>query len=348
LQGTTPRKWSLRPQVSLGFVKPDFVLQTADPEIPRIAIFADGRAFHAGTGDRNRIADDADKRSALRKEHYLVWSFGHDDLQRFKSGDAAEPAWFDQNAAGIVTSRFHVSPGLVRLLAKDPVSQLLEFIVEPGIDAWRHFSDWMPYLFVRPDNRAHSDSDHVAVAAQAMLNGSPPFTEVGEDMCWTYADGGVTVTAGVHSTTEPPRAVLAVDDRDDQVQSLDGKAWKEWLRLSNWLGVSDRHRVTTHSLLAVVPSAPDIIESVALAPAWQSIFDEAVSDTERELITALADAGVAVPELGYETDSGDVIDMAWVDARIGVSLSGETAEGWTLCPADVDQIVAVLQSNGVM
>ena len=314
LQGTTPRKWSLRPQVSLDFVKPDFVLQTADPEIPRIAIFADGRAFHAGTGDRNRVADDADKRAALRKAGYLVWSFGHDDLQRFKAGDGVDPDWFDQKAASFVTSRFHVSPGLVRLLSKDPVSQLLEFIVTPDIESWRHFSDWMPYLFVRNDNRVHSHSDHVAVAARAVLNGSAPFSEVGSDVCWTYAAGGVTVTAGVHSTTEPPRAVLAIDDRDDRLELLDGKAWKEWLRLSNWLGVSDRHRVTTHSLLAAAPSAPEVTETVALAPEWQAIFDEAVSDTERELITALADAGVAVPELGYETDSGDVIDMAWVDA----------------------------------
>ncbi|KQH76193.1 DEAD/DEAH box helicase [Mycobacterium gordonae] len=349
LQGTSPRKWSLRPQISLDFVKPDFVLQTADPEIPRIAIFADGRAFHAGTGDRNRVADDADKRAALRKAGYLVWSFGHDDLQRFKSGDGVDPDWFDQKAASIVTSRFHVSPGLVRLLSKDPVTQLLEFVVNPDTESWQHFGDWMPYLFVRNDNRAHSDSNDVAVAALAVLNGTLPFGEAGSDMCWTYSAGGVTVTSGVHSTTEPPRAVLAVDDREDHLQSLDGKAWKEWIRLSNWLGLSGRHSITTRSLLSVAPSAPEVTESVALAPEWQTILDEAVSDSERELITALADAGVAVPELGYETESGDVIDMAWADARIGVSFdSGEAPHGWTLCPANVEHVVAVLQSNGVM
>jgi hypothetical protein len=349
LQGAKPRKWSLRPQVSLNFVKPDFVLQTADPEIPRIAIFADGRAFHAVPG-HNRVADDADKRADLRKAGYLVWSFGHDDLQQFKAGDAIEPDWFDQKAASIVTSRFHVSPGLVRLLSKDPVSQLLEFIVSPDAEAWQHFSTWMPYLFVRSDNRIHSDSDGVAVAALAVLDGLAPFTDSGVDTCWAYAARGVTVTAGVHSTTEPPRAVLAVDDRNDHLESLDGKAWKEWLRLSNWLGISYRHRVTTHSLLTAAPlAAPEVAETIVLAPEWRTVFDEAVSDTERDLIRALADAGVAVPELGYETDSGDVIDMAWVDARIGVSFEpGDTPRGWTLCAANVGQVVAVLKSNGVM
>ena len=348
LQGSKPRKWSLRPQVSLDFVKPDFVLQTADPEIPRIAIFADGRAFHAVPG-HNRVADDADKRAALRKAGYLVWSFAHDDLQQFKAGDTVEPHWFDQKAASIVTSRFHVSPGLIRLLSKDPVSQLLELVVNPDVEAWQQFSTWMPYLFVRSDNRVHSDCAKVAVAALSLLDGMAPFTESGTDTCWTYAPAGLTVTAGVHSTTEPPRAILAVDDRNDHLESHDGKAWKEWLRLSNWLGISYRHRVTTHTLLSAAPlAAPEVAESVSLAPDWQTVFDEAVSDTERKLIRALADAGVGVPELGYETDSGDVIDMAWVDARIGVSFeSGEPPQGWTLCPADVEQLVAVLQPNGV-
>ena len=350
LQGTRPRKWSLRPQVSLDFVKPDFVLQTSDPEIPRIAIFADGRAFHAGTGDRNRVADDADKRSALRKAGFLVWSFGHDDLQRFKTADAHEPDWFDQRAASIVTSQFHVQPGLIRLLSKDPVSQLLEFVVTPEIDVWRHFSKWMPYLFVRSDNRARSVAQSVALAARDVLDGSAPFPNAGNDTCWVYAPGGIVLAAGVSSTTDPPHAVLAIDDRDGGLAALDGKAWKEWLRLSNWLGLSDRHRVTTHSLLIASPEdAVDTSDAAGLPPEWQAVYDEAVSDTERDLIRALAEAGVTVPQLGYETDEGDVIDMAWIDARIGVAFeAGESPHGWTLCPANVEQVVAILKSNGVM
>ena len=58
LQGKKVRRWSLVPQVLLGTVKPDFVLQTTDSSIRPIAIFADGRAFHASL-DCNRVADDA-------------------------------------------------------------------------------------------------------------------------------------------------------------------------------------------------------------------------------------------------------------------------------------------------
>ena len=349
LQGAKARKWSLRPQVSLDFVKPDFILQTADPDIPQIAIFGDGRSFHAVPGC-NRVADDADKRAALRKAGYLVWSFSHDDLQRFKSAESVEPPWFDQKAAGVVTSQFHVQPGLVRLLSKDPVTQLLEFMVTPDIDAWRQLSTWMPYLFVRGDNRVKADVDGLPVAAMAALDGPGGFPLGGSDVCWAWTDGGLTVTAGARSTKEAPHAILAVDDRDAAVVSLDGKAWKEWLRVSNWLGISDHSRVSTRTLLDAAPlTATEISPDSELRPEWQALIDESVSEVERNLIRALAESGAAVPVLGYETDDGDVIDLAWADARIGVVLDGGAdADGWTLCPPDPAHIVAALKLNGVV
>ncbi|KAA0087221.1 DUF1998 domain-containing protein [Mycolicibacterium sp. P9-64] len=349
LPGHKGRKWSLRPQISLDFVKPDFVLQTADPDIPRIAVFADGRSFHAVPAC-NRVADDADKRAALRAAGYMVWSFGHHDLQRFKSNDSVEPAWLDQKAISFVTSRFHVQPGLIRLQSKDPVSQLLEFMVSPDIESWRHFSRWMPYLFVRSDNRVKSDSGDVATAAVAMLDELTPFEAAGADVCWAYADGGVAITAGVHGTSDTPAVVLAVDDRDDRLENLGGAAWKEWLRLSNWLGISDSRRVTTRTLLA---SAPEVgvadAGDLQLPAEWQLLFDEAVSEGERELIRALAAAGAATPELGYETTGGDVLDMAWAGGRVAVMFDGsEPLDGWTMCPPNVDEIVDALKLNGVV
>jgi endonuclease/exonuclease/phosphatase family metal-dependent hydrolase len=86
---------------------------------------------------------------------------------------------------------------------------------------------------------------------------------------------------------------------------------------------------------------------VTLPAQWQAALNDAVSDAERDLIRALAEAGVAVPALGFETDDGEVIDLAWADARVGVSFDGEAvADGWILCPADIAQIVAALKTNG--
>jgi hypothetical protein len=86
---------------------------------------------------------------------------------------------------------------------------------------------------------------------------------------------------------------------------------------------------------------------VALPAQWQAVLNDAVSDAERDLIRGLAEAGVAVPALGFETEDGEVIDIAWADARVGVSFDGEAvADGWILCPADVAQIMAALKTNG--
>jgi hypothetical protein len=233
---------------------------------------------------------------------------------------------------------------------KDPVSQLLEFVTEPNFDASSKFSAAMPYLFVRSDNRIQGNAIDASSAAIAALDGQAPFEEHGPDVCWTHVAGGLALTAGVQKVNNALQAVLAVDDRDDRLQYLDGAAWKEWLRLSNWLGISDASRVATRTLLNTAPSAESDVERDNVLPAaWQALLAEAVSDTERNLIRALADAGVAVPELGYETDSGEVIDMAWAGVRIGVNFDAvESPSGWTVYPADIGQLVSVLKSNGVV
>ena len=230
------------------------------------------------------------------------------------------------------------------------MTQLLELIVEPDTAAWKRFGDHLPYLFVNSGNRVRSDASLIASAAQSALDGAVPFPPGGDQWCWSFTDGGVTLTASAVESAGP-RAVLAVDDRGDRISNLEGKAWKEWLRLSNWLGLSDRHRVSTYSLLSSISADTGIVaaEDESLPAAWKALYKEAVSDAEKQLIRALAEAGAVVPTLGYETDDGDVIDLAWADARVGVTFDGDSAaDGWTLCPADVSQILAALKSNGVM
>lgn len=134
----------------------------------------------------------------------------------------------------------------------------------------------------------------MAAAATAVLDGAAPFPGSGADVCWTFLDAGIAMTAGVHTMADPPRAVLAVDDRDHRLGDLDGKAWKEWLRLSNWLGLSDRHTVSTYSLLATTPTPVSGGDEHEQLPAqWQAVLAEAVSDAERDLIRALARAGAS-------------------------------------------------------
>lgn len=359
LPGKKIRTWKLTPQVNMANSKPDFELATADPEIPRIALFADGRKFHAVPGC-NRVADDARKREILRASGHLVWSFGHEDLQQFKAGETAPPSWFTPNTAANLIKAGNLKPALLKQLTVDPITTLLAFLTDPDVDASEAVGRWLPMAFMRADNRAKGDADSLGEAARAVLDNHPALFDDGSDMCWSYSDGPLAVTAAMRSGTRTINAVLAVDDRDERLEIHDGRAWKEWLRLSNWLGLSDRHRVTTLSLLdadASAPVAEPISESVELSTEWQDVFDSAVSDAEKALVLALAESGVELPApaLGYETDDGDVIDLAWADIRVGVVAEDQseltntmTELGWTMCPPDAGQIVEALKKNGVV
>ncbi|TSE01841.1 DEAD/DEAH box helicase [Skermania sp. ID1734] len=351
--GKRIRRWKLTPQVLMGDTKPDFELTTDDPEIPSIAIYADGRRYHAVAGC-NRIADDARKRADLRASGRLVWSFGFEDLQRFKSNERHRPPWHDDPAITKTVELAKLRPALVRLLDADPITQLIDLISDPDIEAWQAVSRHIPMMFVRNGNRFRSDADSLPVAAYAVFDGEKPFTTNGSDMCWSYTDACLVVTAAMRPGTHEISAVLAVDDRDEHVEAHDGKAWKEWLRLSNWFGICGSHMVTTHSLLSDGVFTPEGQPSVALSPEWQAIFDETVSDGEKALVLALAREGVHVPTLGYETDDGEVIDLAWADSRVGVIVDVEsdtartlTEAGWSLCPPDAEAIVEALKKNGV-
>ena len=80
---TTPQsknRWKLVPQEPLGFAQPDFVLRCSHPDVPAVAIFTDGYAYHA-TETINRIGDDAVKRARIRAEHgWPVVSVAHADV----------------------------------------------------------------------------------------------------------------------------------------------------------------------------------------------------------------------------------------------------------------------------
>lgn len=354
LPGKKIRTWKLTPQVHMANSKPDFELSTADSEIPRIALFADGRKFHAMPGDRNRVADDATKRAILRDSGHLVWSFGHEDLQRFKANETATPPWFTEKAVSNTMAAGNLRPALVKQLSADPVTGLLSFITDPDVDAWEAVGRWLPMVFVRGDNRSKGDGDTVAAAALSLLDGGPASFGDGADMCWSYTDGPLTLTAAMRPGTHTLSAVLVVDDRDEQLEILDGRAWKEWLRLSNWLGLSGNHRVTTRRLLELDTSAPAAAPTAAaLSPDWQTVFDSTVSDVEKQLVLALAAADLPVPVLGFETDGGEVVDFAWGDSLIGVLLDPDdvtahtmSESGWTLCPPDAEQIAAAMRNGG--
>ncbi|WP_063065069.1 DEAD/DEAH box helicase [Nocardia violaceofusca] len=355
MPGKVIRTWKLKPQVRMENSLPDYELSTFDSSVPIIAIFADGRRFHATPGN-NRVADDALKRENLRTANHIVWSFGYDDVVRFEEGTPATPTWYSQRMAKATMQQGNLRPALLNLITADPITQLLEFMQDPDLEAWEAVGHWLPMMFMGK-NRTPGDLTAVVPWALDLLDGRTPSVPDGNYACWSYADGPLAITAALRTDTKTMHAVLALDDRDEKLETLDGQAWKEWLRLSNWFGLCDNHTITTRSLLATdvqIPKEQPALTASALSPQWQQVYGEAFSPAEKELVLALAAAQTPLPVIGGENDDGYVLDIAWPQQRVVMffDTESETArlmaeDGWTVCPPDPGQIVATLNTNGV-
>ncbi|MQY25724.1 DEAD/DEAH box helicase [Nocardia aurantia] len=354
IPGPTIRTWTLTPQMQMGNSLPDYELKTSDPEIPIIAIFADGREYHA-VPDRNRVADDARKRAILRSGGVMVWSFCHQDLERFEARQPVTPSWYSAQLSRIMLQQGNLRRPLTDLLLADPITQLFGFLTDPDIEEWAKVGHWLPLMFMR-EHRGRGDSSGLAEWALALLDNHDSAIPAGDHACASYTDGPLTVTAAIRPDTATVSAVLVLDDRDAALGTGDG--WREWLRLSNWFGLRDTHLVTTRSLVTGDTAAPEPrADTLAgeLPPHWQTLYDTSISDAERALVLDLAAAGTPVPEQGFETDDGEVIDIAWPGARVGVLFDGGDAapntladQGWTICPPETAPIITALIANGVM
>ncbi|WP_280204952.1 DEAD/DEAH box helicase [Nocardia farcinica] len=354
--GHKTRTWTLTPQMQMGNSVPDFELKTSDPEIPVIAIFADGRRYHA-VPENNRIADDARKREILRSGGVMVWSFSHEDLERFETRKPGTPSWYSAQMAQQILRIGTLRRAIVDLLPTDPITQLFHFLTDPDVEEWAKVGHWLPLMFMRGE-RIKGDSAALAEWALALLDGRDPEIPDGNHVCAPYSDGPMAIIAAMRPDPMTITAVLVLDDRDHALESDNGAGWREWLRLSNWFGLRDNHVVTARSLLAHDPTAPDLRSDTVvddLPPEWQRLVDESISDAERALIRDLSGAGVPLPAQGFETDDGEVVDLAWPGARVGVlfdrgaiATNTLTDQGWTVCPPEMTPIIAALTANGVM
>ncbi|MGP5022254.1 DEAD/DEAH box helicase [Glutamicibacter arilaitensis] len=90
-----------------------------------------------------------------------------------------------------------------------------------------------------------------------------------------------------------------------------------------------------------------------LAPAWVTLLEDAM-DSERDLLTALAAAGLdALPELGAEIGDGYSMMLVWPQRRIAVPYDGDVApqdlamDGWTFVEPKAQQILDSLNGKGL-
>src|SRR5699024_2315827 len=257
------RTFTLDPQVDIAGSRPDFVLTWDGADVEGIAIFTDGRTFHA-TAATNRVADDAVKRMRLRRAGYLVLSITEADLDEDASRDIAPegarssgalPPFVDlgmvqQWADGGVQYR-----ELEPMLRATPLEILVRIVRRAKTDRLRRLGEELPYLLVPTTDRSALTTP-----------GEEPTERVGADLLDGTKPGAFTdpmrlaVVRGrdelaVVGLLGPPRRslTLVLDDRDEALRrESSNDAWRAWLHLANLAQGEpggDSLRMTTKSLV---------------------------------------------------------------------------------------------------
>ncbi|HEX5113658.1 MAG TPA: DEAD/DEAH box helicase [Pseudonocardiaceae bacterium] len=363
LAGDSSRTWTMVAQPKLGFVQPDFLLRTEDGSVSDIAVFCDGRRFHA-TAEHNRLADDADKRAGLRAQGYVVWAITHDDLDAFEQALNDAPATGYPYLTGVqrdALARLAKSPKLfgprratAGELQGDAMTLLTRYLCRPHEDAWAAPAMALSLALTGGDNKAGGirvDPPSVPLALAAFLRGEPIHdAEAGERLLVRQSAGGAGLLIDV-TFPSAVRVYLGVDDRNETIAApAHERSWRDWLALSNLLQFLGTVQFTAGTTSLPVPGGESSRTvqprpaSVEVDTAWAP-FIGMFGDAADALISDLVDRHVRVGELGFEAFEGEVvIDLAWPERRIAVFFDGHEgddgpgnalrADGWTVLPPD--------------
>jgi ATP-dependent helicase YprA (DUF1998 family) len=349
-----PRRWTVRPLVPVKagtiMTEPDFVLTRQDAQDAPVAIYLDGKAYHA-SAETDRTADDARKRAALRNDGYRVWSLTWEDVEDFaRILDGYETKQDDlvdvtvRNAA-----RAAVADRRAPLLWGNPMAALIAYLQAPEDAVWsdtavrtclglmsspRHIA--APPVLLPPDGLADTlvswatgkpvpgQSGTVVLASCSGLSGLP-IAILGS----SQGDG-----------TDSVGAVAVLDDRRSEVGGpTHDKQWREWLRWSNllqflrlpqyghtmalrmgecWTRLSlDVFRGLPMPL--AIPRAAEPVKVDVIHPRWEVVI-EYTDQRLAHIGKRLAELDIPDPEAGGEV--GDVelwqVEYCWPGERLAV------------------------------
>ncbi len=355
----THRQWTLTPQVNLENSRPDFVLETNDTAVPTVAIFTDGRAFHAVSA-RNRLADDAEKREILRGTGRIVLAITAQDISDAERKASSDPAWYSPTTVTklIKMPQFLTTPSAYEGLRSGPISWLLNWVSAPNPTEIGIVARAVP-MFFSGKQYQHKCADELSLAAAGravLLSQEMPH---GDRVIVVRQFGAFALVAEPSKTGV--EVALVLDDRDSVLDSAHADAWRLWLQLSNALALRDWSTVITTTSRVGAPTVmkPEETPGAATLPtgldfAWTSAFELATPGTERNLVRELAErGGLEAPTIGAEGPQGIPLDISWPSRHVAVALHDMpdedrdelTASGWHVVRADPDAVVAALSAQ---
>ena len=348
---SSPRQWTLTPQVNVENSKPDFLLESTDTNVPAVAIFTDGRTFHA-TPVFNRLADDAAKRRILRDTGRIVLGITSRDVSLAESGTAQDPAWFSEAVIGQLISlpQFMAEPMAYDRVRRGPIDWLIDWVTAPSRVNVSQVARGVPVMMrVGAESVAVPEELSLGEIGRAAILGLSDGSN-GERSVWVRRFGALAVV--VEPRDQTVDVALVLDDRSASLDDGHADAWREWLRISNALALRDwPTEITTTSLVSVAPvNATQADASAALAgldSEWVLAYEAAEPGVERDLVLELAGrVGLQAPIVGAEGPDGIPLDISWpvlnvvVDVRHMSSKDREDLEsaGWRVLSAEPDSI----------
>ncbi len=344
-------RWLMRPLVQVlangVATEPDFLLTRQDAQGPPVAVYLDGKAYHADPLS-NITADDAFKRHALRADGYRVWSLTWADVDDFEglldSKQGKTKPLLDTEARLAVTGEVGSEAALS---LGNPIEHLLGYLSAPDSPVWVQTAAAAAMVLVRGGGgravRVAPGGLQSALVSLASGEG------VADDAAGTRMLVPATGRDGLplvfffagpdEARARATMSLLAV--LDDSAEAVGGQThdlrWREWLRWGNlaqfltdvessaqfWTSASLPQFAQTYVPLAHEQTG------VAVGEEWQEVREFA-DPSLAEHVVALAGSGLPVPVSGDEVGPELwVVELSWPQAHVAIVLDSDDArDAW--------------------
>lgn len=342
--------WEVEPQVDLGPsqgvavpCRPDFVFwpvaNTSDDTRLPVAVFTDGFEYH-----KNRLADDILKRESIcRSNRFRIWSLSYKDVERAVKGshndyyldllrvpELPTEAMYNQLIAGR-TGGFDPEK-------ETPFSSLMWYLGHKNAEeAFTAHAESYSLGMIRVSPTGGKEylesKDQCKTLAQTM---QIDLYDEASDLAFagSWCPGEHLCVLGACSKEDVQRRhgtlLFALLDDSDVDDVAFQKQWNGCLSLYNLMqffwgfaivaksGIEEGvyARLDTKVRFTTNGEEKGIPANASSDGAWNAVIEEMLGMGEKFAL-ALMDWGIPAPnEVGYELDSGEQADLAWISRRI--------------------------------
>ncbi|WP_326815375.1 DEAD/DEAH box helicase [Streptomyces sp. NBC_01763] len=305
--------WRVSQQRVLDGTRPDVLFERLDAPGPRVALYLDGYAFHAGQ-KHNRMADDAAKRTRLRADGLRVFQLTYADVREWQrrvqdtgyaGAGPASPVWRPYGDPGQAKARGYYAgmrkglPGeLSETVWVNPAELLIAYLRDPSADRWLWRAEAAVAGLLGAGARG-GPVDSVGDEIVRALGGANPLTgSGGRVQVYASVDGSACrLVFAVDARNRPPSwtALTVIDDADSVFTDEEAhkRRWRGWLYWSNLLqflehGGGDSVQLTTGQLDGFAPETLGVAGGAGLLTTMRISLEAVAGGTEGGPVPAVS------------------------------------------------------------